>query len=540
MTDRSSKQATPKKKQTWCWPASNHKMPALAALSLRSGQALLLLVIVANTVAGCAPSTALHPVAPLGTGPVAALSPTATSPAPSSTPTWTALPTVAAAARKTVTVAPSFTPTQTVTPAYTPSLTPPPSATVTRTNTPQPPRPTITPTETITPTLTPTLTPTPMFSPTPQPTATYSGDVLHLLLIGLDSTKNLGGQNTDVIIVAAVNKDTKQVSMLSIPRDLWVYIPTYGWSRINVAHKIGHRTGYPGGGPGLLGETIRINLGIPTDHWIRVDFQGFARVVDALGGVDMTVACPVNLRYQPPASSEEQEMILEPGIYHMDGATALRYVRTRRGGSDFDRARRQQQFLKAMWDQTKSPDIILRIPALWSALSGSFQTDLDLGEVLSLAPLALDIKPQRIRSRYIGSNETRDWTNADGWQVLLPLPDKIQQTVASLYAPLSATEEQVSAEGARIQVRNGTYRQQLAQIGADQLRWHGFNIVDTGLADNPNYKETKIIVFSDKPQALDLLVRVLNVKPENVVRQPDPNQPADIQVILGEGYDPCR
>jgi LCP family protein required for cell wall assembly len=525
MIKNQSKQSMHQKKQFRRWLVTRREtgMPALTAF--------LLLVTIVNTIAGC--SSGPTPDA------LADISPTVSSPTPSSTPTLTALPTVPAAKEK-ATVPPSSTPTWTVTPTYTPSLTPTPTASATRTAVPGPASPTITPTETITPTLTPTLTPTPMFSPTPLPTATYGGDVLHLLLIGLDSTRNLGGQNTDVIIVAAVNKDTKQVSLLSIPRDLWVYIPTYGWSRINVAHKIGHRTGYPGGGPGLLGETIRINIGTPIDHWVRIDFQGFARVVDALGGVDMVVNCPVNLRYEPPTSDEQEEMILEPGVYHMDGATALRYVRTRRGVSDFDRARRQHQFLKAMWDQTKSPDIILKIPALWSALSGSFQTDLELGDVLSLAPLALDIEPQRIRSRYIGPNETRDWTNAEGWQVLLPLPDKIQQTVASLYAPPSATEDQVSAESARVQVRNGTYRQQLAQIGADQLRWHGFNVIDTGPADNPDYKETKIIVFNDKPQALDLLVRLLYVKPENIVRQPDPNQPADIQVILGEDYDPCR
>lgn len=384
-----------------------------------------------------------------------------------------------------------------------------------------------------------------MFSPTPLPTATYSGNVLHFLLIGLDSTQNLGGQNTDVIIVAIVNKDTKQVSLLSIPRDLWVYIPTYGWSRINMAHKIGHRTGYPGGGPGLLADTIWINFGIPIDHWGRIDFQGFARVVDQLGGVDMTVTCPVNLRYQPPTSEQEQELILEPGVYHMDGATALRFVRTRRGGTDFDRARRQQQFLKAMWDQTKSPDLLLKIPGLWSALAGSFQTDLNLGDVLSLAPLALDLKPERMRSRYIGPNQTRDWTNHEGWRVLLPQPDKIQQIVASLYAPPSAAGNQLEAEGARIQVRNGTYRPQLAKVAADQLHWYGLNIVDTGLADNPDYKETVIHVYNDRPQAMDLLVQLLNVKPENVIHQLDPNQPADIVeadllVILGEDYDPCR
>lgn len=224
----------------------------------------------------------------------------------------------------------------------------------------------------------------------------------------------------------------------------------------------------------------------------------------------------------------------------MDGATALRYVRTRRGGSDFDRARRQHQFLKAMWNQTKNPGIILKIPGLWSALKGSFQTDLNLGDVLSLAPLALDLEPQRIRSRYIGPNHTKEWRNAEGWSVLLPEYDKIQQVVASLYAPPSASTDQVANEDARIQVQNGTYRFQLAKIGADQLLWYGLNIVDTGPAENPDYAQTQIIVFNDKPKAVELLVRLLNVRPENVIHQPDPNQPADIRVILGNDYDPCR
>jgi hypothetical protein len=218
----------------------------------------------------------------------------------------------------------------------------------------------------------------------------------------------------------------------------------------------------------------------------------------------------------------------------------LRYVRTRRGTSDFDRAQRQQQFLKAVWSQFKSPDIILKIPGLWSALGGSFQTNLNLGDVLSLAPIALDLKPQNIRSRYIGANQTEPWTTSEGWQVLLPRSDRIQQVVASLYAPPSASENQVANENARLQLQNGTYRWQLAKIAADQLRWEGFNIVDTGLADNPNYEQTKIVVFNEKPVALDQLVRLLQVQPEYVIRQIDPNQPADIQVILGSDYDPCR
>ena len=115
-----------------------------------------------------------------------------------------------------------------------------------------------------------------------------------------------------------------------------------------------------------------------------------------------------------------------------------------------------------------------------------------------------------------------------------------REVVASLYAPPSASENQVASEGARVQVRNGTHRFQLAKIGADQLRWYGFNIVDTELADNAEYQQTKLLVFNDKPIALERLIQLLGVQPENVIHQPDPNQPADIQVILGNDYDPCR
>jgi LCP family protein required for cell wall assembly len=408
----------------------------------RAWAALLLLSLLPGILAGCGAT-------PTRVGVVTAELP---SPTPSLSATWTALPTVQAAPlqTRTPTFTPSITPTGTRLPTDTATFTttPSPTPSVTRTATPSGPKntptETLTPTATITPTQTPTLTPTPIYSPTPLPTVSFSDNIMHLLLVGLDFTQNLGSQNTDVIIVVVINKDTKQVSLLSIPRDLWVYIPTVGWSRINVAHKIGHRTGYPGGGPGLLAETIRVNFGLPVDHWGRLDFRGFTRVVDELGGVEMTVACPVNLLYKPPTSEEEQEMILEPGVYQMDGQTALRYVRTRRGTSDFDRAHRQQEFLKAMWNQTKEQfkglDWVPKIRGLWTALRDSFETDLNLLDFLSLVPTALEMKPQRIRSRYIGSGQTTGWVTADGWQVLLPDYAKIQQVVAGLYAPPAATE----------------------------------------------------------------------------------------------------
>ncbi len=389
--------------------------------------------------------------------------------------------------------------------------------------------------------LTPTASPTPALTPTPVAIVAAPEDVVNILLIGVDSARNLKSQNTDTLIVVSVNKATKQVSMLSIPRDLWVYIPTRGWDRINQAHKWGHTIDYPGNGPALLMRTVEANLGIPLNHWARVDFQGFTRVVDELGGVELAVACPVNLRYRAPDPNDpnQEERMLEAGVYHMDGDTALRYVRTRRDGTDFDRARRQQQFLRVLWAQTKSPEIIPKIPQLWSALADAFQTDLNLSDVLSLVPVALEIKPQRVRSRHIGFRETTNWVTDAGSKVLLPDQDKIQQLVASLYAPSSSTADQAADEAARIQVRNGTHRYQLAKIGADQLRWQGLNVIDTGLADHPNYQQTRLIVFQEKPSAQALLTQYLGLKPEDIIYQADPGQPADLLLILGEDYDPC-
>ena len=374
-------------------------------------------------------------------------------------------------------------------------------------------------------------------NPTPVPTTELTQDVIHILLIGGDNNYVLD-MNTDTLIVAVLNRKTRQVSLLSIPRDLWVHIPTYGWGRINIAQRIGYRGKYPEGkGPGLLARTIEENLGIPVDHWIQIGYDGFARAVDELGGVDMIVPCRVNLRYKPPTSEEEQEIILAPGVHHLDGATALRYVRTRRGDSDYERRDRQMQFLKAVWYQFKSPETVLKIPGLWTAMKGAFATDLKLGDVLALAPLALDLEPQRVRSLSIGRGQVEGWTTPGGGHVLRPIPERVQEVVARLYAP--PADGTTANEAARIQVRNGTERAQLGVIAADQLRWEGFKIVDTGPADRADYRKTQIIVFNDKPEALATLTRLLGVKPANVSQQPDPGQQADLLVILGQDYNPC-
>jgi LCP family protein required for cell wall assembly len=368
------------------------------------------------------------------------------------------------------------------------------------------------------------------------PTSVLTQDLIHILLIGGD-TDYVMDMNTDTLVVAVVDRSTGQVSLLSIPRDLWVYIPTYGWGRINIAHRWGQRTGYTDGkGPGLLKRTVEENLGIPIDYWVRVGYDGFAKAVDALGGVDMVVPCRINLSYQPG----DPPRILEAGVHHMDGPTALRYVRTRLGDSDYERAGRQQAFMKAVWSQVEDTDIRLKIPALWWALKDHFRTDLKLGDALALAPVVLDLEPRRVRSRYIGRAQVQGWTTEDGARVLLPIPEKVQQVVAGLYAPPPSGGEGEAEQLARVEVRNGTERPELGLIAADQLRWEGFQVVDAAPADRSDYRRTKLVVYNDRPGMVEKLSWTLGVRARDVTYEPDPNHAADLRVILGAAYDPCR
>ncbi|MDY7039985.1 MAG: LCP family protein, partial [Chloroflexota bacterium] len=191
---------------------------------------------------------------------------------------------------------------------------------------PASPTPLSSPTPTPIPTEPPPTTPEP--TPAPVSMIDLPPDAVNILLLGTDTRQGLTSWRTDTIILVAVNPTQKTAGLLSIPRDLWVYTPGHGHRRINTVDCLGERTGYPGGGPALLNETLRYNLGVPFHYFIRVDLQGFVRIVDTLGGLEVDVD-------QTIPYDSYTGLALTPGIYHMDGEMALKYVRTRMTTSDF-------------------------------------------------------------------------------------------------------------------------------------------------------------------------------------------------------------
>ncbi len=288
-----------------------------------------------------------------------------------------------------------------------------------------------------TPVVTAVFTLTVSLTPTPATTVSWGAETTNLLLLGSDKRKEVDGTwRTDTMIVVAINSISNTVGVINIPRDLWVYVPTYSdETRINVVDFLGQRTDYPGGGPALLKETIQYNLGLPLDNYARLDFEGFKQVIDTLGGINVEVDCPIEDRFiDPDSPTGFKHMKVMSGTQHMDGELALMFVRSRRQGDDWDRARRQQRVLLAVRERVLQLDILPKIPDLWLSLKDSVETDLRLSDILYLAWFGSQIELEDIRGRTIDSSMACSWETPRGGQVLVPNGDKIHQALEGLFS----------------------------------------------------------------------------------------------------------
>jgi hypothetical protein len=276
----------------------------------------------------------------------------------------------------------------------------------------------------------------------------------------------------------------------------------------------------------LVKQTIQESLGIPIHYYVRADFDGFIEIIDAIGGVDIDVECALT------------DIELEPGIEHMNGELALLYARSRITTNDFDRSRRQRKLLMALWGKAKSTDIITKIPALWMAMAGTFDTDMPLNQVLSLGYLGVQLKPNYIFSQSIGPWQLQNWTTPEGYEVLLPLNDEIQELLNAFYGPIDFDFLQRVSE-TQIQVLNGTWQDQAARLAATNLSWMGFQVGDVGMADHQDYTESQVIILNAEEDVAELAAQTLDLLPSSLLYQPDPASTVNIRVILGTDYDPC-
>ena len=235
--------------------------------------------------------------------------------------------------------------------------------------------------------------------PREAPLIPFPDEVVNIVLLGSDARPFTGGHRTDTMMVASLDPTRGTVTLLSFPRDLYVFIPGWRVDRINVADGRG--------GPDLVEQVVRYNFGIPIDFWVRMEFGGFMALVDSLGGVDVQIG-----KYYSDECGGGY-MVFRPGVQHMNGFTALCYARMRKAASDYDRLRRQQELVLAIFDKGISLDALSRLPELHSAFISMVDTDAALSDLTPLVPLAAQVAadPSGIRRYAV------DTTMADGWIV---------------------------------------------------------------------------------------------------------------------------
>lgn len=279
---------------------------------------------------------------------------------------------------------------------------------------PIPPTAVYYPTEVPTATPGPTQAPEPTLPPQALDVSIPAGalpqppDQINVLLLGSDQRPNSGGFRTDVIILATISPSRGSISLTSFPRDLYINIPGWGPDRINTA--------WSHGGFKKLAETLEFNFGVRPEHFVLINFWSFKAVVDSLGGLDVNVGESVsdyrNGRY----------ITIHKGKQYMDADLVLWYVRTRKTTNDFARHKRQQEVLMAIVEKMVSLNAIRRAPEFYNIYKENVITDLSLGNLLPLLPLAAQIAADtsRIRHYYVGPKFVDGWVTPGGAMVLLP------------------------------------------------------------------------------------------------------------------------
>jgi LCP family protein required for cell wall assembly len=281
------------------------------------------------------------------------------------------------------------------------------------------------------------------------PNQGHTGGILdngrfNILLLGSDTDyktlKINGGALAQADIVVTIDPATKSVGMLSIPRDFWVNVPGYGMHKLDEAYL------YGGGGKNgiaLSRLTIEQDFGIPINYSAWVGLDGFVKVIDTVGGVDIDVLHPITDDTYPDDVGNTtgdpyavKRLYMAPGPHHLTGIQALEYVRSRHADlqGDFGRSARQQQVLSALKTKLYNPDIVGKLPSLANDLDGYVKTDMQLDKVITLMNFARSVDQNKISRVILGPPYSKTDQLSDGTSIVTPFCDKIIPEIAHIFA----------------------------------------------------------------------------------------------------------
>ncbi|MCC6498948.1 MAG: LCP family protein [Anaerolineales bacterium] len=373
-----------------------------------------------------------------------------------------------------------------------------------------------------------------------------------ILIIGLDARDtDTSAPRSDTMILLTIDPLTKTAGMLSVPRDMWVNIPGFGYSRINTAYSSGEGNKLPGGGPELARKTVEQFIGVPIQYYAQVDFNTFVQFIDRLGGID--IYNDEDLRLDPVGGGTDKIRLTCCGVRHLNGVTTLAYVRYRKSGEgDFTRAQRQQKVILAIRDKALDPanfgTLISQANDLYNEFSSGIRTNMSFDVALQLAVLVKDIPVESIEQGAIDPSMVAFDNVILGGQdasVMKPLPDKIRVlrdeifTSAGAVSPLAAPNDLTAlmqADGARVRLLNGAFSPNLEVNTGNYFIAQGMAVTEVGPADRA-YDRTVIVLHSPKLYTLKYLQSVFGISSNTqILIQPDPAASVDVEVFLGNDW----
>ncbi len=362
---------------------------------------------------------------------------------------------------------------------------------------------------------------------------------INILILGMGGESHPGGHLTDSIMVLSINPEDKTMAMLSIPRDLYVPIPgTKISKKINEVYKTGEDK-KEGTGAEFAKETIGKILDLPIHYYVTVDFYGFKKIIDEVGGIDVNVEKAI---YDPLFPAQDMKgyepFKIKAGQQHMDGTTALKYARSRETSSDFDRAARQQKVIQALRERISNKGYLANpknLLSLVSIASEHIRTDFSTNDIGALANLAKEIDYSKTVSKVLtnGTGGELVSDSSSGTYVLLPKGGNweiVQKVAHELF-----TDPDLKREDAKIEVVNGTKTSGLGGKLADTLKSYNYTIVS--IVSGKATAKTTINDYTNgaKSVTIEFLEKRLGVKSTKITR-PSSASNVDISVIIGEDY----
>ena len=368
-------------------------------------------------------------------------------------------------------------------------------------------------------------------------------DIVNILLIGATTNSFSGNPGlTDSLLIISINRSTETVSVVSLPRDLWVYAPGFGMVKINQTYFFAE-VKEEGTGADLLKETVLYNLGLQIDFYAKVNFDTFGELINSVGGIEVSVDCSIQdwvLKADATDRNDPDswEMYTLPvGQHTLRGDLALWYVRSRRTSSDIDRGRRQQDVLRALYRKIRANGLLENFPALWQQITQMVETDITLPDALNLLPVAVNTETADVQYYTMRLNEEiiNGISDDEGRFILEIQPDALHRLMQQVVLPPTTSQTQQVLP--TVAVINASGVRGLERVAADRLELEGFRTV---IVEEQTERRAMNMVIDytglDKSNPVDRIVETLSVQDSDLVVEPDPSRDYDYRVYVGREY----